>query len=130
MAIGDGMTLLVRQNTYAAWLDGDVTDYEALRSLCSDYEEIEQSYKDFEKVRATTRDQMAHVMVKLGDKVEVKGFGTVLMTAPSVSVSYDRAKVKALIAEWSTDFPEFAEALASCETQSCRSGGLRIERVK
>jgi len=124
------MTATVRQNIFAAWLDGDVTAYEALRSLCDDYEEIEQSYKDFERLRAGVRDQISTVMLKLGDKVEVKDFGTVLMTAPSIVTSYDKAKVKALIEEWSADFPEFAEALRACETKSSRAGGLRIEREK
>lgn len=124
------MTTLVRQNVFAAWLDGDVTAYEALRSLCSDYEEIEQSYKDFERIRAATRDQISTIMLKLGDEVEVKGFGTVFMTAPSIVKGYDKAKIKALIEEWSSDFPEFAEALAACETRSSRAGGLRIEREK
>jgi hypothetical protein len=124
------MTTLIRQNIFAAWLDGDVSDMEALRSLCADYEEIESSYKDFERIKAATRDQIARVMVKLGDKVEVNGFGTVLMTAPSIVSGYDKAKIKALIEEWSGDFPEFAEALAACETKSSRAGGLRIERER
>lgn len=124
------MTTLVRQNVFAAWLDGEVTAYEALRSLCSDYEELDKTYKDFEKIRAATRDQISTVMLKLGDKVEVKGFGTVLMTAPSIVNGYDKVKIKALIEEWSVDFPEFAEALKACETKSSRAGALRIEREK
>lgn len=124
------MTIFMKPNTYAAWLDGDATAYEALRSLCDDLEEIEQSYKSFEKIRQVTRDQISTVMLKLGDKVEVKGFGTVLLTAPSIVTGYDKAKIKALIQEWSNDFPEFAEALAACETKTSRAGGLRIERSK
>ena len=124
------MTVMVRQNIFAAWLDGDATDMEALRALCSDYEEIESSFKSFERIKADTRDQIARVMCKLGDKVEVKGFGVVLMTSPSIVSGYDKAKVKALIEEWSSDFPEFSEALAACETKSSRAGGLRIERVR
>ena len=60
------MSVEVRQNIYAAWLDGDATSVEALRSLCADYEEIDTSYKDFERIRATVRagrDEMRNTLL-------------------------------------------------------------------
>lgn len=122
--------MTTKQTIFDAYMDGDLTAMEALRALCSDYEELEQSYKDFGRARDGMRDQIAHVLAKLGDKVEVKGFGTVMLTAPSVTKSFDKEKIRALIQEWSADFPEFAESLAACETKSSRAGGLRIEREK
>lgn len=123
--------MTVRQNTYAAWLDGDVTAMEALRSLCADYEEVEQSYKDFEGIREQTRDQMSQVMVKLGDRVEVKGFGVLTMTAPSVTEGFDKKALSELVAALALEGNvELAQRIAACRTKSARAGGLRIERVK
>lgn len=124
------MTAQVRQNIYAAYLDGDVSAMEALRSLCDDYEELESSYKDFEALRAGVRDQISTVMTRIGDKVEIKGFGTLSLTAPSITKGYDRAKIQALINELVDEYPDIAARLVACETKSARAGGLRIERER
>ena len=124
------MTTQVRQNIYAAYLDGDATAMEALRSLCDDYEEIEQSYKDFEGLRNQTREQMSHVVDRIGGKVEVRGFGTLTITAPTISEGYDKAKIRDLIMDLVADYPDIAARLAACAIKSARSGGLRIEREK
>lgn len=124
------MTAHVRQNTYAAWIDGDVTAMEALRSLCADYEEIEASYKDYEKLRETVRDQMSRVVEKLDGKAEVKGFGKLTLTAPTITEGYDKAQIRAIILDLIADYPDIAGRLAACATKSMRAGGLRIEREK
>ena|SRR5258706_3818896 len=124
------MTAQVRQNINAAWLDGDVTAMEALRSLCSDYEEIEASYKDFESLRATVRDQLSNVLEKLDGKAEVKGFGKLTLSAPSITEGYDKAQIRAIILDLIADYPDIAGRLAACATKSMRAGGLRIEREK
>ncbi len=124
------MTILVRQNTYGAFLDGDVTAMEALRALCDDYEEIEQSYKDFEKIREATRDQIGNVLVKLDGKATVAGFGTLTLSEPVVVKGFDKAKIQALINDLVEAHPEIAARLVACETKSMRAGGLRIEREK
>lgn len=125
------MTAQVRQNVYAAYLDGDVTAMEALRSLCSDYEELDATYKDFEGLRDQTRDQISNVLVKIGDKVDVKGFGVVSLLQPSVVESYDKKKLMALIFELIDEGESpIADRIRACATKSARAGGLRIEREK
>lgn len=124
------MTAQVRQNTYGAWLDGDVTAMEALRSLCADYEEIEASYKDFESLRNVTRDQLSQIVEKLDGKVTLKGFGTLTLSAPSITEGYDKARIRAIILDLVADYPDIAGRLAACATKSMRAGGLRIEREK
>ena len=120
-----------RQNVYAAYLDGDVTPMEALRSLCSDYEELDSTYKDFEGMREQTREQISNVLVKIGDKVEVKGFGTLSLMQPSVVESYDKKKLTALIFELMDEGePTIADRIRACASKSARAGGLRIERAK
>lgn len=124
------MTALVRQNIYAAFLEGDVTAMEALRSLCSDYEEVEQSYKDFERIRDGLRDQISHLVDKLGGKAEVKGFGALIITGPSITEGYDKKLIRLLIDDLIMDHPDIAQRLVACQTKSMRAGGLRIEREK
>ena len=124
------MIAQVRQNIYGAWLDGDVTAMEALRSLCADYEEIEASYKDFDGLRNQTRDQISQVVEKLGGKAEVKGFGTLRITDASVTEGYDKAQIRALIMDLIADYPDIAGRIAACATKTMRAGGLRIEREK
>jgi hypothetical protein len=125
------MTAQVRQNIYAAWLDGDVTAMEALRSLCADYEELDATYKDFEGLREQTREQISNVLARYGDKAEIKGFGVLTLTAPSTVISFDKQKMAALMNELVDEGEEpIADRIAACRTKSARSGGLRIEREK
>ena len=124
------MTAQVRQNVYAAWLDGDVTAMEALRSLCADYEELDSTYKDYEGLRNQTRDQLSQVVEKLDGKVEVKGFGVLTITNAVVTEGYDKAKIRDLIMDLVADHPAIAARLAACSTKTARAGGLRIEREK
>jgi hypothetical protein len=125
------MTAQVRQNTYAAYLDGDVTAMEALRSLCADYEELDSTYKDFEKMREQTRDQISHVLVKIGDKAEIKGFGVLTLMQPSIVEGFDKKALTELVAALALEGNvELAQRIAACRTKSARAGGLRIEREK
>ena len=125
------MIAQVRQNTYAAYLDGDVTAMEALRSLCSDYEELDVTYKDFEKLREQTREQISNVLVKIGDKVELKDFGTLTLMPPSIVEGFDKKALSELVAALALEGNvEIAQRIAACRTRTSRAGGLRIEREK
>lgn len=124
------MTILVRQNVYGAWLDGDVTAMEALRALCTDYEELDDTYKQFSAMREQTREQIGNVLVKLDGKAEIKGFGTLSIAAPVVVDGFDKAKLQALINDLVVEAPDIAARLLACKTKTSRSGGLRIEREK
>jgi hypothetical protein len=125
------MIAQVRQNVYAAYLDGDVTAMEALRSLCADYEELDTTYKDFEGLRDRVREQISNVLSRIGDKVEIKGFGVLALSAPSIAVSFDKQKLAALMNELVDEGESaIADRIVACRTKSARSGGLRIEREK
>ncbi len=124
------MTLLVRQNIYSAYLDGDVGPMEALRSLCSDYEEVEQSYRDFDGVRNQLREQISTVLLKLDGKATVPGFGKLALTEPVITKGFDKALIQALINELVEEYPDIAARIVACGTKSARAGGLRIERER
>lgn len=122
----------VRQNIYGAWLDGEATAMEALRALCSDYEELDDTYKQFDKMRDDTRNQISHVVSTMdGERAEVKGFGFLSITPPSVTKSYDREKMGALIAMLRDQgFDDIADQIVACRVEKPRTGSLRIEREK
>ncbi len=126
------MTILVRQNIYAAFLDGEATAMEALRSLCNDYDEIESSYKDFERIRESVREQIGNVLLRLdGSRAIVDGFGVLMLTSPGVSIKYDKAKLRELIIELVDEGNEaMAERIEACQERKERVGGLRIERAR
>jgi hypothetical protein len=115
---------------YAAYVEGYATPLEALRLLCADYDELDQTYHDFEQHRDHLRTQISDVVDRLGGKVEVAGFGTLAITAPSITTGYDKVQIKALLADLAESHPDIADRLAACATKSMRSGGLRIERTK
>ncbi len=121
---------LVRQNIYAAYLDGDVSAMEALRSLCSDYEEVEQSYRDFDGVRNQLREQISTVLLKLDGKATVPGFGKLALTEPVITKGFDKVLIQALINELVEEYPDIAARIVACGTKSARTGGLRIERER
>lgn len=121
---------VVRENIFSAYLDGDATAMEALRSLCDDYTELDDTYKQFEAMREQTRAQISQVLEKLDGKVDLPGFGHLEITSPAVTVGYDKVKIRALLDELYEDHPDIAQRLAACQTKSMRAGGLRIEREK
>jgi hypothetical protein len=107
------VSVLVRQNIYAA------------------YEELDGAYKDYERVRETLRGQISEVVEKLGGTAVVKGFGMLIISSPVVVKGFDKASVAALITELEDEGElAIAERLRACQTQSARSGGLRIERER
>lgn len=126
------MTILVRQNTYGAWLDGDVTAYEALRALCSDYEELDATYRDFEKMRDQTRAQISEVVSRMdGEKAEVKGFGTVRLTQASTVARWKGDELDRLATELAAvGLQGVADRILACKEMTMRAGSLRIEREK
>ena len=124
------MTAPIIQNGYMAWVEGDATAMEALRSLCADYEELDKAYNDYKGMREQTRVQMSNVVEKLDGRATVTGFGTLSIAPPSVTEGYDKQMIRDLIFDLLNEHPEIASRLAACSTQSMRAGGLRIEREK
>jgi hypothetical protein len=123
--------MIETRDTYQAWQDGYATPLEALRALCMDLGEVESELDPLTAQRETLRNQISEVLARIdGEKAEVKGFGTLRLTQASITKGYDKAKIQALINELVEDYPEIAARLVACETQTMRSGGLRIEREK
>lgn len=112
----------------ARYEDGYATPYETLRALCMELGEVESDLEPLQAQRERLRTEIGNVLARIGDKAEIKGFGKLSITAPSVSTGYDAKALRALVATWGDT--EQARQVQACEKQTVRAGALRIEREK
>lgn len=112
------------------WQDGKLTDIQALRALCRDLGEVESQLAPLEAERAALRDQISHVLDRLGGTTEITGFGKLEITAPSIVKSYDKKRLDQLLIDLAAEAPELVARIAACRTESARAGSLRITRQK
>lgn len=116
---------------FSEWEAGDLSSEYTLRELCRALADVEREIASVEVARSELRDQISRVLARVGDKAEIAGFGKVLITAPSVSRSYDTKRLDALIIQLTADgFSPIAQQIAQAAKETARAGGLRIEREK
>lgn len=119
-------------NPFTEWEEGNLSAYRALRALCMDLGEVESELAPLQKQRDDTRNQIGDILLTQDNyKAEIKDFGRLMITAPSISAKYDTKAVDALVS-WLVDagYTDIAERLAACKIKSMRAGGLRIERER
>lgn len=117
--------------TFAEWEVGTVTDVQALHTLTSDLGEVESELAPLEAQRSALRDQIARIVAHAGNKVELTGFGTLVITQPGITTSYDAKALDALVIRLMGDgYGPIAEQIAQCRRESARAGSLRITREK
>lgn len=63
-------------NLYQLWEQGELTDTEAMRALCVELAAVESEIGPLEESRAQLRTQIGHIAARLGDRIDVPGFGT------------------------------------------------------
>jgi hypothetical protein len=113
------------------WREGEMSDEQAARALALELGEVESELAPLTKQREELRNDLSHIVGKLGDKHTIPGFGELVNTAPSVTTSYDAKKIEAIIIELvETGLGEWAQRLTRCKKQSSRAGSLRITREK
>jgi hypothetical protein len=101
-----------------------------LQSLLDELRTVEDAIALLEAQRTPLREQISQCVAQLGGRVLLPGYGRLEITAPGVTVSYDRRQVEALIIELTTAHAAIAAQLAACRKESPRSGGLRITPAK
>ncbi len=121
--------------TIEYWEAGELTDLEALRSLCSDLGEVESSLEPLTKEREQLRDVIGRIVARLpAQKAEVRGLGALVITGGGETVSYDAKALDSLSAELlatgDADLVRIAARIAQARKTSQRSGSLRITREK
>jgi len=113
------------------WRDGTISDVEALHALASDLGEIESQLAPLEAERQNLRDQLSQIVSHLGGRASVAGFGKLELTSASVTRSYDKKRIQALVLDLVAEGNvEVAQRIALCETELSRAGSLRITREK
>ena len=117
--------------TFSEWEAGKLTDVQAARAIAFDLAELEEELTPALRDKETMRDQLSRIIAHAGGKMDISGFGSLQMTAPGVSTTYDAKRlddlVLQLIAEGQSDI---AECITACRKQSARAGSLRIVREK
>jgi len=120
-------------NLYQLWEQGELTDTEAMRALCVELAAVESEIGPLEESRAQLRTQIGHIAARLGDRIDVPGFGTVEITAPiAPGTSYEKKAIEALIVQLTREGQyDLAQRLTECgKPTNGRAGGLRITRTK
>jgi hypothetical protein len=113
------------------WRDGLLDDAAALRALTRELGEVTSELEPLKAQEAALREQLGYILAKSGEgRTTIAGFGTLELTAPSVTRRYDTRSIDALVVELTASAPELAARLASYCVQSERAGGLRITREK
>lgn len=115
---------------YDLWMDGDITDVQALRALCSELGEVESELELLGKDRETLRAQLSHIVGKMGTQ-DVPGFGRLEITSPSKVESFSREDLNLLVAQLKVaGHKNIADMIETCKRWSERSGSLRITRER
>lgn len=112
-------------DNYTRWLAGEITDQQALAGLLSELRETESEIAPLEQERAALRDAISEIVVRTGAQ-EIDGT-KIIITAPSVTASYDRKLLDALLIDLMQTDPDVAQRIALCRRESARAGSLRIE---
>ena len=112
----------------------NLPDEVALRHLARDLGEIEDTLAPLEAERKEIRTALEAVTTRLGGKASVPGFGSLAITAPSESVSYDAKSLDTITAELlatgDVEYIRIAGRIAQARKVSQRAGSLRITREK
>ena len=117
--------------SYSEWDSGSITDTQAVRALAMELGEVSDELATLKAQEARLRDELSRVVAHMGGKAEVAGFGSLAMTAPSVSTTYDTQRLNDLVLALLADgYSDIAESIAACRRQSARAGSLRITRGK
>jgi hypothetical protein len=101
-----------------------------LASLLDELRTVEDAITLLTAQRTPLREQISQCVAQQGGRVLLPGYGRLEITAPGVTISYDRHQVEALIIALTTTDPTIAARLAACRKESPRNGGLRITPPK
>lgn len=102
-------------------------EFEQLRALLSDRAEIKSQIAALTEELQRIEEQIGLLIAAEEGPIRVAGYGSVMLSAPSVSTSFDPERLRELIKSLrETGDSELAEEIAGCTRQVQRAGGLRI----
>lgn len=119
------------EEIYLAWQEGAIQSDEAVKQFCKIIGPLQEQQKMVETIDKQIRIRVGEVLAFLGETIEIKGFGKLEITRPSVSYTYDKKALDQLTNQLRTEgLGNVAARLDGCLKPSERAGTLRITREK
>jgi hypothetical protein len=102
-------------------------DMDQLRALLSDRAEIKDEIAQLQAELARIETAIGEIIAPLDGPVRVPGIGSVVLSKPAVSTSFDPAALRELIQSLrETGNTELADEIAACTRTTMRAGSLRV----
>lgn len=118
------------------WEEGNITDMQAIKALVNELGEVEDELKSYERQKEETRNLLTRIIQRTG-KVEIRGYGSIMMTQPSTTSRYDTKALDNLVLElMQTEWEDMAipmqiaAKIAECRRETTKGAFLRIERER
>ena len=106
-------------------------DQELLEVSLRDYFEIDSEITALEATQKDIRKNIETLTVAMGGNVKLAHIGSVMVTEPSTSHSYDTKMIDALLFELIENGElNTARRIMDCKKETTRAGGLRITKAK
>lgn len=106
-------------------------DQELLAVSMRDYFEIDSEITALEATKNDIRRNIETLTVAMGGNVKLAHIGSVMVTEPSKSHSYDTKGIDALLLELiESGELHTAKKIIDCKKETTRAGGLRITKAK
>ena len=106
-------------------------DQELLALSMRDYFEIDSEITALEATQKDIRRNIETLAVAMGGNVKLAHIGSVVITEPSTSHSYDTKSIDALLYELIENGElNTAKKIMECKKETTRAGGLRITKAK
>lgn len=106
-------------------------DQELLEVSLRDYFEIDSEITALEATQKDIRKNIETLTVAMGGNVKLAHIGSVMVTEPSTSHSYDTKGIDALLFELIENGElNTARRIMDCKKETTRAGGLRITKAK
>ena len=104
---------------------------ELLEVSLRDYFEIDSEITALEATQKDIRKNIETLTIAMGGNVKLAHIGSVMVTEPSTSHSYDTKMIDALLFELVENGElNTARRIMDCKKETTRAGGLRITKAK
>lgn len=116
-----------------AYADGELGPVEALRHLNTLLRSVDAVLRPLQEARDAIREAMAKPLLASGKLVELANEAVITWVEPTISESYERAKVDQLVADLVTQggpMTAVAAQIAALKKQSTRAGFVKVERPR
>ncbi len=105
----------------------DAAALSQLRALLSDRAEVKSQIVALTEEMRRIEEQIALLIADESRPVRVPGFGSVVLSVPSIVTTFDPDALRELIQSLrETGHADIADEIAGCTKQVQRAGGLRI----